>query len=56
MEEGDIVVAVYNKNEIESRVINQNKENFCKVKITVSYDDKTRSVINQDETRDSIFN
>ena len=40
IEEGDRVVTVCNKNEIEKRIINNEKEHFSKVKGTYVHNDK----------------
>ena len=56
IEEGDRVVTVCNKNEIERRIVKHNKEHVSKVKSTDACNDKTYSVINDDETRDNILN
>ena len=56
IEERDRVVTVCNKEEIEKKIINHNKEHFSEVKGTTAHDDKIHYRMKEEEMRDTILN
>ena len=55
VEEGDEIMAMQNKEEIERMIIKHNKEHFSKVKSTKKHNDKMHKIVNENKTRDAIM-
>ena len=56
IEEGERIVKIFNKNEIERRIIKNDKEYFSKAKGNDAHNDKTNSAMNEEKPRDNVLN